>query len=268
MSLEFEYATRKCVRSLSIDEISFYSTQQPTTTTTTPTTTTPTLFSTTFSSTQTAGWSTETSGSAEKVVIQNNRAECTAGGYSASTHYARMRRKLPEQDNFAAKKDFVIRANFELPSNFYSQQESYMRFFNTDNFPGVYKSTGATVGALTADEWRVGLLVFGGDKLLRLQSAHENYTTLTLWKASQQLPIGKHDVQLSFTPSKTNTGSWELIIDGVKVGGQTGVQTVPSSVQDSEIAVTRVVGCIDGAADQDTKPVQVYLNSLNFTATQ
>jgi hypothetical protein len=204
----------------------------------------------------------------EQVVIANNRAECTAGGYSATTHYARVRKPLPEKDDFAAKKDFTLKVDFELPSNFYTQQESYMRFFNTDNYPGKYKSTGATVGALSADEWRVGFLVFGGDKLPRLQSAHENHETLTLWKGSQQLPVGRHTAELKFTPSTTTAGSWELLIDGVKVGGQTGVKTVPATVQQSEIAVTRVVGCLDGAADQDTKSIQLYLHSLQFTATK
>lgn len=265
------YSTKRCERTLSFDKLTFYA--QPVTTTPPVTSTPPptdTQFQAVFdpSINATAGWQYQLSGANEKIAIVNQRAECSAGGYAASTHYARVRRQLPEQDDFAAKKDFVIRANFELPSDFYTQQESYVRFFNTDNFPGKYKSTGATVGAASADEWRVGFLVYGGDKLPRLISAHENHESLTLWQGSQRLSVGRHQAELRFTPSQGSSGSWELYIDGVKMGGQTGVKTVPSTLVASEVAVTRVVGCIDGAADQDTKVMRVNLYSLILNATK
>ena len=109
-------------------------------------------------------------------------------------------------------------------------------------------------------------MVYGGDKLPRLQSAHENHETITLWQGARPLTVGRHQAEIRFTPSTTNTGSWELLIEGVKQGGQSAVKTVPASVTAPEIAVTRVVGCIDGAADQDTKVINLNLYSLLFSA--
>jgi hypothetical protein len=219
-----------------------------------------------YSTSNIGGWTYEESGASEKLLTVGDHVECYAGGYAASTHYARVRRKMPERDNFAARKRFSIESTFELPSNYYTQHESYMRLITTDNYPAPLSGTGATVGASGSDEWRVGFTIYGGDGLFRLISEKENQGSITLWKASTKLPVGKHTVKINFAPSKTATGAWEIYIDGTKAGSGSNVQTVPSTVADSEIAVTRIGGCIDGAANQDTKVIQANLYSIIFKA--
>jgi hypothetical protein len=167
-------------------------------------------------------------------------------------------------DDFAARKRFAITADFSLPTDFYTRQESYLRWITTDNFPGIMRS-GAKVGALTADEWRVGFLVYGNDHRPRLISSHEGREELILW-TGPQLSTGRHIVKLDFTPSQTTTGAFTLVIDGMQVASQGNIRTVPLTLADSEVVVTRVNGGIDGAANQATQRVSVELHSFNFTA--
>lgn len=208
----------------------------------------------------TSGWDRETSGSGERFVNKTDHIECYAGGYSAGTHYARIRKKLPETLGYSAAGEFWLTGTFELPSNFYEQNESYMRFFGTDNFLKAESGSG--------QEWRVGLFIYGGDRLPRVISDHEATSTLELWKGTNRLSTGKHTVAIHMIPSSGSSGSWELFVDGVKVGGQTGVKTVPSSVPLGEQVIQRIYGCIDGAAAQDTKTMQVNLYSLELRAKQ
>jgi hypothetical protein len=200
------------------------------------------------------------------MVNMGDRLECTAGGYTASTHYARAKRKLPETDDVAIRGAFTMTVVFDLPADFYSRSVSYLRFMNTDNYPAKMKSTGATVGALSADEWRVGFLMYNSDRLPRLQSDHEGRSKITLWTGASPLPVGRTTVTVKFNPSQTATGSYEVWMNGVQVGGANNVQTVPSTLDPSEVVVTRVVGGIDGAAQQVGQPITVSLRSLVFTA--
>src|SRR4029453_18132718 len=82
-------------------------------------------FQTEWTMSTTAGWSAEVSGTAERFVARATYVECHAGGDDADTHYARVRRKLPERDNVAISTPFTIQSTFELPANFYDQQQSY-----------------------------------------------------------------------------------------------------------------------------------------------
>lgn len=214
----------------------------------------------------TSGWALETSDSRESMVDLGSSLSCTVGGFDAPTHYARVRRMLPEIDDFAARSSFSITAEFELPTDFYQRNESYVRFVTTDNYPGKMRSTGVTVGAASSNEWRVGFLMYDGDKLPRLQSDHEGREALTLWQGDRRLPVGKNRVEIYFDPSQTDSGSYELIVNGQTVAQGSGVRTVPSTMTASEMVVTRVGGCMDGAANQRSTSMSMLLHSLTFSA--
>ena len=214
----------------------------------------------------TSGWDLETSDARASLVNLGSSLACTVGGFDAPTHYARARRKLPETDDFAAQSSFVITAEIELPPDFYERNESYVRFITTDNYPGKMRSTGAIVGAASSDEWRVGFLMYNSDKLPRLQSDHEGHQTLTLWQGDRRLPVGLNRIEIRVIPSQTDTGSYTVALNGRMVGHQTGVQTVPSTLTASEMMVTRVGGCLDGAANQRSKSMTVRLHWLTFSA--
>lgn len=219
----------------------------------------------------TSGWSLETTGfSTESITVVSDHIECIAGGVAGSTHYARIRRKLPENDLFAANDDWILKANMELKADFYTQKEGYTRILGTDNFPAAIN--GITYGAGSADEWRVALYYDTTESKLKLASAKENQAdALVLWTDSvaQRIVAGAAtDVELRFTPSKTTGGSWEVLIGGASIDSDTGVQTVPTSVADSEMYVTRIVAGIDGAYLQDTKTLQNDIYSIQFTATR
>ena len=212
------------------------------------------------------GWSNETSGVVEFFAAQATHLECHAGGESSGTHYARVRRKLPERDNFAIRKRFSIESTFELPGNFYEQHESYMRLITTENSPGSYRSSDTTVGTSSPDEWRVGVAIYRGDGLFRLVSDHKNHSTIVLWTAPTRLATGWHTVKINFAPSRTSAGAWDLYIDDARVGSGANVQTVPISVRESDVVVTRIGGCLDGASDQDQTSIHVNLSSIEVRA--
>jgi hypothetical protein len=214
----------------------------------------------------THGWELEVSDDRERIVTRGDRVDCTAGGFSASTHYARTRRRLPETDDLAARKAFTIAADIELPADFYDRHESYVRLITTDNYPARMRSTGDRVGAASSDEWRVGFLIYAGDELPRLVSEHENRETLVLWKGVDRLPVGRHGIEIRFTPSRSTNGSYILLLDGEVVGERSSVRTVPTTLASSEVAVTRVGGCLDGAAGQDRRSMTISLRSLTFSA--
>ena len=212
------------------------------------------------------GWSNEASGDVEWFADRGTHLECHAGGDSAGTHYARVRRKLPERDDVAIRQGFSIEGAFELPSNFYDHHESYMRVITAENTRGQYRSSGNSVGTTSSDEWRVGFAIYGGDGRFRLISDHQNHDNIILWTANARLPTGHHVVRVDFVPSRGTDGAWALHIDGELVGGEGGVRTVPTSVDDDDVVITRVGGCIDGASQQDEKSVQVNLYSLSVSA--
>jgi hypothetical protein len=214
----------------------------------------------------TDGWANETSGDVERFADRGTHLECHAGGDSAGTHYARVRRKLPERDDVAIRQGFSLEGAFELPPNFYDRHESYMRVLTAENTRGTYRSSGSSVGTSSSDEWRVGFAIYGGDGRFRLISDHQNHDNIVLWTASERLPTGHHVVRFDFVPSRGTDGAWALHIDGELVGGATGVRTVPTSVADDDVVITRVGGCIDGASQQDEESVQVDLYSLSVSA--
>ncbi|MEI8238185.1 MAG: fibronectin type III domain-containing protein [Actinomycetota bacterium] len=213
----------------------------------------------------TTGWVTETTGT-DTIAKLNGYFQSTVGGWANVTHYARIKRKLPEVDRVVLSGAFTMTEVVELPSDFYTQQESYVRFMNTDNYPAKSPLTGATVGALSASGWRVGFLVYRSDQLPRLESDHDGHSKLTLWTGTSRLPVGVNTITVRFTPSQGNQGSFEVWVNGVKVGSGSGMQTVPATLAPSEAVITRIVAGMDGAAQQSTKQMSVRLHSFEFTA--
>jgi hypothetical protein len=257
----------------------------PVTTTTTPATTTTTTTTTTLlpsiatvpppdaalslsflPSAGSAGWGMEVSDDRQSLTNDGTRVTCAIGGFEASTHYARLRRKLPETDDFAPRGPFSIGADIELPEDFYSRSESYVRFITTDNYPGTMRGSGEKVGASSGDEWRVGFLIYGSDQLPRLVSEHENRETIVLWKGTSRLPTGRNDIGIDFTPSQGPDGAFEISINGAVVASVAGVRTVPTSLSPAEVVVTRVGSCLDGASKQDTQRLTTHVRAFSFVA--
>lgn len=214
----------------------------------------------------TEGWQLEMSDGRQRIVDRGDRLDCTAGGFSASTHYARARRRLPETDDLAPSGAFTIAADIELPADFYDRHDSYVRLITTDNHPASMRSTGDRVGAASGDEWRVGFLIYAGDERPRLVSEHENRDTIVLWEGHDRLPTGRHSVEIRVTPSRSSDGSFAVLIDGDVVGEGSSLRTVPRTLSSSEMVVTRVGGCLDGAASQDRQAISMSLRSLTFSA--
>lgn len=227
-----------------------------------------------------SGWGLETSAAGESIVDAGDYLNINVGGFVPTppnnTHYARARRKLPETDNFLPVKDFVIKADFELPSNFWTQHESYGRLCNTDNFTTTMN--GQSVGALNANEWRVGLYLYS-DHIFRLISAHQNFEELVLWQANAAgasfMAVGRHTCQITFNPKKDATGSYAVLIDGAVPGAASGkpasatnVRTCPTTLANSELAITRMVFGADGFAAQNTKVLPLKIWSGDLLATR
>ncbi|HUF98935.1 MAG TPA: hypothetical protein VMM60_12470 [Ilumatobacter sp.] len=252
-------------------------TTTPVTTTTTPVTTTTTPVATVppsdaalslefVPSAATSDWRMELSDDRQSMTNDGTRVTCSVGGFDASTHYARIRRRLPETDDFAPRGPFAIGADIELPDDFYSQSESYVRFITTDNYPGTMRGSGEKVGASSSDEWRVGFLIYGSDQLPRLVSEHQNRETMVLWKGGSRLPTGPNDIDIDFTPSQGTDGAFQITINGEVVSSVSGVRTVPTTLTPDEVVVTRAGTCLDGASKQDTKRLTMHVTSFTFAA--
>lgn len=214
-----------------------------------------------------SGWSLEESGvgpPAEDIHLENDYLYSAAGGYDGSTHYARIKKKMPEAYGVnTPKKWFQQTCDFWLPADFYTggvanSDPSYMRFFNTDNY-GVTVN-GVQYGAVDPGEWRIGFFIFS-DRKPRLLSTSQKSGNVdrVLWMGTaEQLTTGRHVVTYSVDPKLDSTGSWKLVMDGVTMSEGTG-QTVPTQVPKNEIAVTRVNYAIDGAAEQDAGKRQLNM---------
>lgn len=214
-------------------------------------------------------WKPELSGPKESCTMLPDHVVCKAGGNAANasgTHYARIRYYLPENDDFAAFGAWSLEATFELPADYYTRKQSYLRLMTTDNYVGKYRSTGKAVGCSNGNEWRVGLVNWGTDDLPRLVSGHQGGGEYVLWTGTTKLTTGKHTVRIDFTPGYNNDGAWAVTIDGFRMGGGDNVPTVPSSVPKAEAVVTRVGAGLDGAAKQNTKSIEESVYGIKFEA--
>ncbi len=227
----------------------------------------------------TPGWETAKrpdAGGSELLTVAQDYTYHEAGGWQAGSHFSRLVRNLPARDNHYIDATgphgrFIMRSKFWLPADFYTQHESYMRFFNIDNWPSKMSGSGEVVGAKDANEWRV---YFGIESLLyktpKFGVQHETNEEMTLWTPANnnanRLPTGMNEVVADFTPNtpgKTD-GAWRLTINGVVVGQATGVRTMPTSLAPSERKVTTMFSGIDGAYAQSSKrlAVRVYETEL------
>jgi hypothetical protein len=213
----------------------------------------------------TTGWEFQTSNAANSVTNLGDRIRSTVGGFAAGTHYARVRRLIPEEDDFEVWGRFVVSATFELPTNFHSQNEGYVRFVTMDNFPATHGSS--TIGAKDDNEWRIGFQTYA-DGIPRLISNHDGGQEVILWTGDAPIPVGLNTIHLDFTPSQTTEGAVILRYNGVEVLNETDIQTVPNTLEDYEVVVTRVGIGLDDALFQDTKQLTFYTQSLNFGANE
>lgn len=192
----------------------------------------------------------------EKIITNSDSWVLTAGGKNDSTHYARIKYKLPEQAGLVLT-EFYAKITFILPSDFYAQQRAGFRLLNTDNISAKLSTNGLTVGALDANELRYGVYLWNSDKRLHLRCEHETKSSLELWRSPTSLPVGEHTIELYGDISKV--APYYLRIDGKIVAS--GVSALcPLDTAPSERVITRMVGGIDGAADQDTTPLTLSVS--------
>ncbi len=203
------------------------------------------------------GWNTESSGTVESVVKTSGGWLCTAGGEVASTHYARLKYKIPENAGLVLTQ-FYVKAVIVLPANFYTQQQAGFRILNTDNFTSTLN--GQSVGASSADELRTAIY-FNSDHTLRINTGYENHQSKELWRSTGQIPVGEHTFELFGNVAEI--APWYFKIDGVTVAS--GVEKLSTDdLPLSDRVITRIVAGIDGAADQDTKPLSVLVKSVEI----
>ena len=210
-----------------------------------------------FDVTSAVGLKLETSGTAEKVTPMADGWLTQAGGVDASTHYARLKYKLPENDGVALTY-FYTRAVVNFPPDFYSQHKAGFRILSTDNYPTTLN--GAPIGAVNANELRVSVYM-NSDQKLRILVNHETVSVTTLYTAPSILPTGDHTFELA--GDLANSAPWYFKVDGVVVAS--GVARLsPDTTTVPERVATRIVAGIDGAASQDLNPMSLTVKSLEF----
>jgi hypothetical protein len=195
----------------------------------------------------------ELSGSVESVTAANGLWTITAGGVPASTHYARLKYKIPEFERLAPTA-FYMKATVVLPADFYSRQTASFRLIGTGNsgttLNGQPVGTNSTVAFTSVS--------FDSDQLVRVQAGRGN-TPVVFWRASSRLPVGEHVFE--FYGDVAKVAPWYLRIDGVLVASGTAMLQT-SSTPINERVVTRLVAGIDGAADLDSNSMTVQIREF------
>lgn len=223
-----------------------------------------------------AGFSMEESGGgppAEEIYhdTTNDWIYSAAGGYTAGTHYARIKKRMPEAYGNQIPRDyFEHRFKFWVPADFYSggypgpeppeRDPGYLRFFNVDNFRITVNNV--TYGADTDGEWRTGIFNQVDRKIQFFSTSQKSGSSdCFFWEsAAEWLPVNTIvDMTYGMVPRNDNTGSWFLWINGVLIDSDTNVRTVPAVVNNNEIEVTRVNFCYDGMANQDAGTRQLTM---------
>ena len=210
-----------------------------------------------LSVTNSTGLILEKSGTVEKITTTSDGWMMQAGGDVASTHYARIKYKLPEAAGVVFTY-FYAKAIIVLPADFYSQQKAGFRILNTDNYPTTLNGT--TVGASNANELRVSVYM-NSDQKLRVLVDHETGVKQTLYTAPAILPTGEHTFELA--GDVANVAPWYFKIDGIVVAS--GTQRLSTDdMTNTERVITRIVAGIDGAADQDANSMNLLVKSLEI----
>lgn len=204
----------------------------------------------------TSEWQIENSGTVEKVTRVADGWLCEAGGVTATTHYARVKYKIPEKMGTVITK-FHLKATIILPSDFYSKQQAGFRIMNTDNFGTTLN--GVHVGASGTEEFRTGVYI-NSDHTMRVNLLHDNHPSIELYRGGQ-LPVGQHVLELF--GDVANAGPWWFKIDGATVASgnaRLSADTVPVG----ERVITRLVAGIDGAASQSNNPMAVLVKNVEL----
>jgi len=202
-----------------------------------------------------AGWGTETSGSAEKVTATLNGWLCEAGGYAAPSHYARLKYKIPEKDGMVVT-TFYMKLVVVLPTHFYSKQNAGFRLMNTDNHTAMLD--GVPVGANDKNESRTSVYI-NSNHTLQVIVDHESMSKKILYVSEAPLPVGQHTLELF--GSLDAVAPWYLRVDGVVVASGMEMLSTDDTTPNERVATRFVVG-IDGAADQDANVMRVRIKSF------
>ncbi|MFN8413915.1 MAG: hypothetical protein U0Z26_16160 [Anaerolineales bacterium] len=218
-----------------------------------------------FSVTNASGLSFETNAPYESITTSNDGWTVRAGGENDSTHYARIKYKLPEQAGMVLTR-FYFKAVIVLPADFYEKHQAGFRIMNTDNFTA--NLNGTMVGASDANESRCGIFLWNSDQRLHFRCEHETLSDIELYTSPGMLSVGEHIIELYGDVSKV--APWYLRIDGAEVASGKAMLSA-SDVSPSERVITRFVVGIDGAADQDANPMELMVKSFeiaNFEPNQ
>jgi hypothetical protein len=206
---------------------------------------------------ESSGWSIETSGALEKVTAVPDGWICEAGGYTAFTHFARLRYKVPEQAGMVLT-TFYMKMVVVLPADFYAQQMVGFRLMTTDNYTTTLN--GAPVGANDVNETRASVYI-NSDHSLRVKVEHETISSKILYISQSPLPVGEHTLELF--GSLNVVAPWYLRIDGVMVAS--GMEMLSNSdTTPNERVATRLATGILGAADQDANSMNVQIKSFEI----
>ncbi len=204
-----------------------------------------------------AGWGTETSGPTEKVTATLNSWVCEAGGYLATTHYARLKYKVPEKAGMVLT-TFYMKVVVFLPRKFYSQQDAGFRLMNTDNHTTLLN--GSPVGANDKNESRTSVYI-NSNHTMQVIVDHELNSKKILYTSQGRLPVGEHTIELF--GSLDEVAPWYLRVDGVVVASGTEMLSTDDTTPNERVATRFVVG-IDGAADQDANLMRVRIKSFEI----
>lgn len=214
-------------------------------------------FSKTFTTSSLSGLEVELSGTVETVSTTTGTWLLTAGGVSASSHYARLKYKLPELAGIAPT-TFYMKSVVVLPADFYSRQTAGFRIMNIGNSSTTLN--GVPVGSSSSTVMFTGLY-FNSDHYLRVSTQYGSDAPSYLFNLGYQLPTGQHTLELY--GDVANVAPWYFRLDGQVLASGTArlsADTVPVS----ERAVTRMVTGIDGAAGLTNNSMSVQINSFEI----
>lgn len=203
----------------------------------------------------TSDWSFETSGAVEKISKVDMGYIFEAGGDVASSHYSRVKYKLPERFGNVLT-GFYFKVGIELPVDFYQKQKASFRIINTDNYTTTLN--GKSVGSSNENELRTAVYI-GTNQKLQVIANYETVERNVLWESDEPLSVGKHIIE--FYGNVALDLPWELKVDGIKLVGGVG-KLSPNSVPVDERVITRFVAGIDGAASQDNNSMSLLITDL------
>jgi hypothetical protein len=206
---------------------------------------------------ESSGWSIDTSGYLEKVTAVPDGWICEAGGYTAFTHFARLRYKVPEQAGMVLT-TFYMKMVVVLPADFYAQQMVGFRLMTTDNYTTTLN--GAPVGANDVNETRASVYI-NSDHSLRVKVEHETISSKMLYVSQSPLPVGEHTLELF--GSLNVVAPWYLRIDGTVVASGMEMLSMSDTTPNERVA-TRLATGILGAAGQNTNSMNLQVKSFEI----